>query len=215
MRVRLLLALVFLLPGTPAEVIDRIAVTLDNQAITQSEILLEIRLTAFLNGDPVDFSGASRKKAADRLVEQKLIRKEMDAAQYLEAGPAEIEAMLKEVRAQRFQNDAQYRLALEKYGITEQDLKAHLLWQITFLHFIDLRFRPGIQITDNEIRQYFNQELPELQKKAGRDNTLAFNDLRDKLEENLTGQHIDKQVDEWLTQARKRTHIEFHPEAFR
>jgi peptidyl-prolyl cis-trans isomerase SurA len=215
MWVRILLAFVFLLPSAHAEVIDRIAVTLDHQAITQSEILREIRLTAFLNGESVDFSSASRKKAADRLVEQKLIRKEMDAALYLEAGPDELEAMLKEARTQRFQDEAQYRLALENYGITEQDLKAHLLWQVTFLHFIDLRFRPGIHVTDDEIRQYFNQELPELQKNADRDNTITFNDLRDKLEENLTGQHIDKQVDEWLTQARKRTHIEFQPEAFR
>jgi peptidyl-prolyl cis-trans isomerase SurA len=215
MCARILLSFVFLLPGARAEVIDRIAVTLDNQVITQTEILLAIRLTAFLNGDSLDFSSASRKKAADRLIEQKLIRKEMEPAHYLEAGPAELESMLKEARAQRFHDAEEYRAALENYGITEQDLKAHLRWQVTFLRFIDLRFRPGIHVTDDEIRKYFDQELPELQKKAGNDNTITFNDLRDKLEENLTGQHIDKQVDDWLAQARKRTHIEFHPEAFR
>jgi peptidyl-prolyl cis-trans isomerase SurA len=214
MWVRILLSVIFLLPAAQAEVIDRIAVTLDNQVITQSEILLEIRLTALLNGDSLDFSSAARKKAAERLIEQKLVRKEMEPAHYLEAGPAEIESMLKEARAQRFHGAEEYRAALENDGITEEDLKAHLLWQVTFLHFIDLRFRPGIHVTDDEIRKYFNQELPELQKKAGKDTTITLNDLRDKLEENLTGQHIDKQVDEWLAQARKRTHIEFHPEAF-
>ena len=214
MCVRVLLCFVVLLPGAHAEVIDRIAVTLDNQVITQSEILREIRLTAFLNGDPLDFSGESRKKAAGRLIEQKLIRKEIEAAQYLEADPAEVESLLKDARTQRFHSAEEYRAALENYGVTEQDLKAHLLWQLTFLHFIDLRFRPGIHVTDDEIREYFNQELPKLQKKAGTDNTITFNDLRDKLEEDLTGRHIDKQVDDWLAQARKRTHIEFHPEAF-
>lgn len=214
MWVRILLSFVFLLPGAHAEVLDRIAVTLDNQVITQSEILREIRLTAFLNDDSLDFSTDSRKKAADRLVEQKLIRKEMEPAHYLEASPAELESMLKEVRVQRFHDAEEYRKALENYGITEQDLEAHLLWQVTFLHFIDLRFRPGIQVTDDEIRKYFDKELPDLQKKAGGDNAITFSDLRDKLEQNLTDQHIDKQVDDWLAQARKRTHIEFHPEAF-
>jgi len=214
MWVRILLSVIFLLVAAQAEVIDRVAVTLDNQAITQSEILLEIRLTAFLNGNSLDFSSESRKKAAERLIEQKLVRKEMQPAQYLEAGPAELESMLKEARSQRFHDAEEYRTALENYGITEEDLKAHLLLQVTFLHFIDLRFRPGIHVTDDEIRKYFNQELPELQKKAGKDTTITLNDLRDKLEENLTGQHIDKQVDEWLAQARKRTRIEFHPEAF-
>lgn len=187
---------VFILPGAHAEVIDRVAVTLDNQVITQSEILREIRLTAFLNGDSLDFSSESRKKAADRLIEQKLIRKEMESAHYLEAGPGELESMLKEARAQRFHDAAEYRTALEKYGITEQDLKAHLLWQVTFLRFVDLRFRPGIHVSDDEIQKYFNRELPELQKKAGKDITITLNDLRDKLEENLTGQHIDSQMDE-------------------
>ena len=84
MCARVLLCFVVLLPGAHAEVIDRIAVTLDNQVITQSEILREMRLTAFLNGDPLDLSGESRKKAAGRLIEQKLIRKEIEAPQYLE-----------------------------------------------------------------------------------------------------------------------------------
>jgi len=214
MCARILLSLVVLLPGAPAEVIDRIAVTLDNQVITQSEILREIRLTAFLNGDPLDFSSESRKKAADRLIEQKLIHKEIEAAQYVEAGPAEVESLLKDVRTERFHGAEEYLAALENYGITEQDLKAHLLWQLTFLHFIDLRFRPGIHVTDDEIRKYFDQELPGLQKNAGKDITITFDDLRNKLEENLTGRHIDEQVDDWIAQARKRTHIEFHPEAF-
>jgi hypothetical protein len=214
MCVPILLLFAFLLPGADAEVIDRIAVRLDNQVITQSEILRELRLTAFLNGDSLDFSTGSRKKAADRLIEQRLIRKEMEPAQYVEAGPAEVESMLKEVRAQRFHDAEEYRKALEKYDITEQDVKAHLIWQVAFLHFIDLRFRSGIQVTDDEIRKYFDKELPELQKKAGTDNTISFNDLRDKLEQNLTDQRIDKQVDEWLAQTRKRTRIEFFPEAF-
>ena len=214
MCARALLFFVSLLTGAHAEVIDRIAVRLDNQVITQSEILREIRLTAFLNGDSLDFSTESRKKAADRLIEQKLIRKEMEQLHYVEAAPAEVESMLKEVRAQRFHDAEEYRGTLKNYGIAEQDLKAHLVWQVTFLHFIDLRFRPGIQITGDEIRKYFDKELPELQKRAGRDNTISFNDLRDKLEQNLTDERIDKQLDEWLVQARKRIHIEFRPEAF-
>jgi hypothetical protein len=103
-----LLSFVFLLTGAHAEVIDRIAVTLDNQVITQSEILLEIRLTAFLNGDSLDFSTESRKKAADRLVEQKLIRKEMEPAQDLEAGPAELQSMLRSI-APHWENTASPR----------------------------------------------------------------------------------------------------------
>src|SRR6476660_4088835 len=51
-----------------AEIIDRIAVVVGNRVITESEILREIRLTALLNDEPLDFSAVSKRKTADRLV---------------------------------------------------------------------------------------------------------------------------------------------------
>src|SRR5262245_9914320 len=53
-----------------AEIIDRIAVVVGNGVITESQIIREIRLAAFLDGKPLDFSAESKRKTADRLVEQ-------------------------------------------------------------------------------------------------------------------------------------------------
>src|SRR5260370_12569573 len=60
-----------------AEVIDQIAVVVGNSVITESEILREIRLTAFLNGAPLDFSPAAKRKTAERLVEHRLVAHEI------------------------------------------------------------------------------------------------------------------------------------------
>src|SRR2546421_12734122 len=65
-----------------AEVIERIAVIVGPGVITESEIVREIRLTAFLNGDPLDFSAASKRKTAERMVEQRLIHIENEASLY-------------------------------------------------------------------------------------------------------------------------------------
>ena len=214
MLARMVLLTAFVLPGSRAEIIDRVAVTLDNQVITESEILWEIRLTAFLNGDPLDFTPEARKKAAGRLIEQKLIRKEIALGHYVELKPEEAEAAEKQMQSERFRNPGEYRQALEKYGVAEADLQAHLLWQVTLLHFIDLRFRPGVQVTDEEIRAYFEKELAEQQKSSGPGKPASFEDVRDKIQEILTNQRVDKQMDDWLAETRKRTHIEFRPEAF-
>src|ERR1700690_2887564 len=45
-----------------AEIIDRIAVTVDNQVITTSEIGEALRVAAFLNDEKLDFSGAARRQ---------------------------------------------------------------------------------------------------------------------------------------------------------
>ncbi len=195
-----------------AAIIDRIAVTLDSQVITESEIVLEIRLTALLNGEPVDATPQARKKAANRLIEQKLIRREVELGRYVQPSPGEEEPMLKQIQAQRFHGPDDYQKALEKYGVDEAQLRAHLLWQLTLLRFIEVRFPPSVDVTDEDMHQYFVQHLPELEKRAGK--PVSIESVRNEIRDALTEQLVDKQLNDWLAEARGRTHIAFHPEAF-
>ena len=64
------------------EIIDRMAVSVGNQVITEGQIDEEIRLTAFLNHEQPGASVTERKKAAGRLIEQALIKRDMDLSRY-------------------------------------------------------------------------------------------------------------------------------------
>src|SRR5256885_916748 len=86
-----------LLCACRAEIIDRVAVVVGNRVITESEILREVRLTAFLNGAPLDFSAASKRKTAERLVEQRLIHIENEASLYPLPTAESVEQALKEI----------------------------------------------------------------------------------------------------------------------
>jgi len=123
-----------------AEIVDRIDDVVDGQVIKESDILNEIRVTDFLNKAKLDLSLPARKEAASRLIDQTVIRKTMNAGLYPPPDPAEAEGLLKQVR-QRYSDDAAYRHGLQSYGITNDLLKEHLLWQIAVLHFISLRFQ--------------------------------------------------------------------------
>src|SRR4030088_3402811 len=98
-----------------AEIIDRIAVTVGNGVITESEILREIRLTAFLNGEPLDFSPASKRKTAERLVEQRLVANEISGSLYPLPTQAAAQDMLKQIK-DRFPNPAAYQQELLRVG---------------------------------------------------------------------------------------------------
>jgi len=195
-----------------AEIIDRVAVALDNQVITQSEIMQEIRVTSFLNGESLDFSPGARRQAADRLIEQKLIRREIALGRYAQPSLVDADSSLEQVKKQRFTSEAEYREALEKYGLKEDELKAHLLWQITLLRFVGVRFRPSIQVSAEQTHQYFEKQQGEMEKVAGK--PLVFDEARDDIEEILIAQQVDQQLDRWLAQARERAHIEFRSEVF-
>ncbi len=206
--------LVLLMAASRAEIIDRIAVTVDNRVITASQITLEIRLTAFLDGNKLDFSLAARRNAANRLIEQMLIRREMEVGRYSAPSPGDVEPMLKAVQEQRFPHAGDYPQALAQYGITEEELKAHLLWQLTLLRFLDVRFRPGVEVTDAQIQSYYDKNRANLEARAGGSRNPTLDDLRDQIRRILTEEGVDQQMDAWLAEARKRSRIEFHEEAF-
>ena len=64
---------------------------------------------------------------------------------------------LDKFKKDNFANDEEYRRALAAAGIAEQDLRDELLWQRRLLQFIDVRFRPGVQVSAQDIQDYFDK----------------------------------------------------------
>jgi hypothetical protein len=196
-----------------AEIIDRIAVSVGSRVITETDLDREIRITAFLNNAKPDFSPASKRETANRMVDQTLVRSELEASRYPEPTAAETEAALADEKA-RFGDDAAYRRVLASDGVNEDDLKARLAWQLMLVRFIGVRFRPGIQISDADIIKYFNEHMRAGLLEAHPGQTPSVDDYRAGIEQTLIGQAADLQVEQWLKEARRRNRIQYHDEVF-
>lgn len=204
-----------MLPLARAEIIDRVAVTADSQVITESRVREEVRLAAFLNGEKPDLTGASKRRAAERLVQQSLIRREMELTQYPLPAASEADRMVEQLVRARFADAASYRSELASYGISEETLKQYLLRQAAVLRFIDVRFKPEVQVTDLEIRNcYENRVLPEYRRRGGRGEP-SFDDARAQCEELLASERVDKVMDRWLKDTLEHTRVVYKEEAFR
>ena len=94
-----LLASLFLLsiPGR-ADVVDRIAAAINNRAIKESQVDRDLRLTAFLNGTPLEQNAAAKHKAADRLIDQTVIRAEIAKGSYPAPTDADTAAVLAKIK---------------------------------------------------------------------------------------------------------------------
>jgi len=200
-------------PAAEAEIIDRIAVSVGNRVITLSQVERQARLTAFLNNAPPDLSPAGLRRTAGLLVEQMLVRRELEAARYPAPTASEADPGLKQVQA-RFPTQAAFEEALRRYGLTVQDLRDYLLWQLMFLRFIDVRFRPGVQVTEQEMRDYYEKTVRPAALEAHPGQTPAFDEYRERIEQTLTGQRVDQEFERWLEAARRRTRIEYREGAF-
>ena len=195
-------------------IIDRIAVSVGNRVITTSDLDREIRVTAFLNGTKPDFSATAKRATAERMVDQRLVRNELETSRYPVPKPAEVIPELEQFKKKYFAADGDYRRALAGDGITEDDLKAELLWQRTLLLFIDVRFRPGVQVSAQEVQEYFDKTVAPAARDALSGQTPRLEDYRSEIEDKLTGDKVDQEVERWLQQASKRTRIVFHEEVF-
>jgi len=214
MRIRLLLLLLALGAWCRAEIIDHVAATVGARAITQSDVLKEIRLSAFLNRTKPDFGLASRRAAAERLVERALAEIEMEIGQYPAPDHSEVAAQFAAVRKQHSPNQDAWIKALAGYGIREEDLGLHLLRQVALLRFIDARFGPGAQVLEEDSSAYYQGRFTKEWENKTKEPRPAFDEVRAGIEEVVRAQRVDALLDQWLKEARGRTRIEFKPEAF-
>jgi peptidyl-prolyl cis-trans isomerase SurA len=191
-----------------ADIIDRVAVSVDNDVIAESEVVRQIRITALLNDEPVLITPERKRETAERLVEQMLIRREIESTRYLLEDPQAYIPLYETLR-KRMGGDAAYKAALDRYNVTDSDVRNALHWQAMLLEFIQVRFRPGIQASEAEIREYYEQEV------ATKPGPPPFEKVREEIETLLTEQRLNASLDRWLGQARRQSQIRYRPEVFR
>ena len=185
-----LLAIAFTLAAVAAGVIDRVAVVVGNQVITESEVLLEVRLTEFFNGQTLDLGADQRKAAAERLVDQQLIRNEMQIGGYPMPVESEGDAVLRKFRQDNYPGIPAFRAALENHGLTQDEVKRHLLWQAAAMHFTDLRFHMTMAAPATA--------QPDQSQSADRSADTT----------------VEDQMEVWLKEVRSNTRIQFKKGAF-
>src|SRR5579863_9638904 len=147
---RCLVALFLSVSILNAVIVDQIAIIVGNGIIKDSDIIEDLRINAFLNHEAVSVTRAARKEAGNRLIDQTLIRKEIESGDYPSGSVAEEQTLLSDVK-KKYPDDASYQKALAARGIDEPDVKKRLLWQLSVLRFIDSRFRPAVLVTDQDI----------------------------------------------------------------
>jgi hypothetical protein len=187
-----------------AETLDRIAVSVGPDVITESQLILDLRVAAFLDQKQVDLSGAAKRQSAERLVDQLLILREA-VDSHVTLPSVEATAGL----VARYAAESGYQENLQRYGISERDLGAHLLAGLRTLTFTDLRFRPDIQISDEDLRGYYDK-LPATPAAP----KPSFEESRDQIERLLVEQRVIDSLDRWLATARAAANIRYRDKAF-
>jgi SurA N-terminal domain len=197
------------LPARAGDVLDRIVATVNNHIILQSEWRDEIRYEAFVDGRSLDQVQAGNRKAAlDHLIDQELLREQMRSSGFPHASGEEVEKSIQQIRKQYAspENEAGWLAALERYGLTEKELKKRVTLQVDLMGLVDSRLRPNVVIDSKSIESYYNQELlPQLRQSGAAQVPLA--EVTPKIKELLTQQKMNQMLVAWLQDLRSESRI--------
>ena len=202
---RHLLILSCLAMALSAEVVDRLAIAVGREAVTELQLDEEIRVAAFLNRQSIVRDLDTRRAAADRLVQQLLVRREMEVSRYPLPSGEDVNQYFEQIRG-GFGNAAEFDRTLATYGLTRGTLRDHLTLQLTTLRFIEFRFQPEIDISEAEIRTSYEHELATW-KPGHTGAPPSLEASRDSIRKALTEEKIDRALDAWLQERRRRVHI--------
>jgi len=200
---------VMALPAHAGDVLDRIVATVNNHIILQSEWQDAVRYEAFIAGRSLDqVQAGDRKAALDHLIDQELLREQMRSSGFPHASGEEVEKSIQQIRKQYSgpENEAGWLAALERYGLTEKELKKRVALQVDLLGLVDSRLRPNVVIDSKSIESYYNQELlPQLRQAGAKQVPLA--EVTPKIKELLTQEKMNQMLVAWLQDLRSESRI--------
>ena len=191
-----------------AEIVDRIAATVAKQVIAESEVMEELRVTAFLEALPADASPDAKRKALDRLIDQNLMRREIVFTRFPLPSQSDLDPLYKQV-LERFPARAAYLAELARYGLTDSDIRAHLQWQLMTLRFIEYRFQHGVQLNEADIQREYDGFVRKWREEKHTD-PPPFDQVHADMEKLARQALVDSALDRWLGEVRTQNDIIYH-----
>lgn len=197
-------------PPSAGEVIDRIVATVNGHIILQSEVDEALCYQAFADRRPLTpFSAEQRKAALDRLIDQELIREEVQKSSLQAVSPAEVEARIAEIRKlhSEVSDQASWLAALHRYDLTADELHRRVTADLNSWKAIEARLRPSVAVDSRSIERYYQESLlPELHKKGAPEVPLTL--VAPKIKEILAQQQMNDLLVNWLKSLRTESNIQ-------
>jgi len=205
----LLLAVLVAAPFSRAQeqgtVLDRVVAVVNGDAILESDIDEERR---FGNIQPYRSRDDSRESALDRIINRTLIQQEARLQPNTQVSDAELDRQLSKLRSDipackqyHCETDEGWQKYLADNGFTPEEFRERWRGSMQLLRFIQIRFRGGVHITDEQIREYYEKTmLPEYERQKVAPPKLET--ISQRIEEVLLQQQVSNLLRDWLASLR-------------
>jgi hypothetical protein len=185
-----------------AEVIDRIMAVVDGGLIMQSDVTAVTRLGLVrVPGAPDPVT-----EVLDRLIERRLMLKEVDRYAPPDPAEAEVDEVVADLRA-RVGSPAQFDAILLQTGTSLEELRRHARDDLRIESYLQQRFG-AIQPTEEEILQYYREHAADFSRDGA---VRTFNEARDVVRAALVAERRAATIGDWVADLRRRASVNILP----
>jgi peptidyl-prolyl cis-trans isomerase SurA len=188
-------------------VLDRIVAEVNGDVILESDVDEERRFESIqpYRGSNAEFS---RERAVQRLIDRTLILQQAALEPEDAITEEDLEAQLVKLRKDiptcaesHCETDKGWQKFLADRGFTVEEFTALWRKRMELLRFIEVRFRNGIRVSDDEIKEYYEKTmLPEYAKQKVTPPKLET--VSKRIEEVLLQQQVGNLLRDWLKSLR-------------
>jgi hypothetical protein len=183
------------------EQVDGVAARIEDDIITESEVR---ELSAFQQ--LVDGTPKPRSEVLRELADQWLIRTEAITAGYGQPPTADVDRAYDDF-VKQFPSAETFKQRCADAGLSEAAVRRMIQQQLYLSRFIDYRFRPAAQVTDQQVADYYRDDfVPQL--KARNAEIPSLDDVDDTIREVLIQRAISTREEKWLDESRPRLRID-------
>jgi hypothetical protein len=184
-----------------AQQIDGVAARIEDDIVTESEVR---ELGAFQK--LVDGKSKAREELLRELADQWLIRNEAMTAKYGQPSAADVDRGYAEF-VKQFPSPEEFEKRCAEVGLAEVAVRRLIAQQLYLSRFIDYRFRPEAQVSDEQVDAYYRDEFaPQL--KARNEPVPPLDEVEDTIREVLIQRAINDRATKWLDDTRERLRID-------
>ena len=138
-----------------------------------------------------------------------MVRDEAQESRFPAPSAAEVDAESERIQ-NTFPSAEAYRDRMKAVGLTAQGFRRIVEQQLYLERYLDYKFRPAVQVDDDAIAKYYQDELaPALSAKG--QTVPPLDEVRDRIREVLVQRGINERANSWFEETKSRLQVEIAP----
>jgi hypothetical protein len=190
------------------EIIDRIAATVNDIAIPESELRKAMVVSA-LSPEPGESAEAFRDRVLDALIDQHL--EFQDAARFGPAPPdaAQIDDAMTRLRDRLKAEGKDPGAEFASAGLTQEEVRSALERQLVIARYLRERFAPIAFADEAQAREEYEKRYVPEETAAGR-TPAAYEAVADEMRKRASERAFDEEVARWLKDLRQKSRVSIY-----